>query len=734
MVNYDLIFFSLFCQMHEDLPEPTEVQIPQASFNTVDFTPAQIAFTLFEDNVYMMNKKHFMYLSTQEMKWIEIAPLPFSERMGQSMTTTPHGIAFFGGKEGSSSFYNDLWLYNNNDWSYVTCDIISERAFHAAEWDNKTNSLIICGGQNLNSIFDDIYLVDIKTQKVSRIVIPGIPKFRDHTITSLPDGTFCLFGGWYRTPDLYHDQQNSSLYILNPVQLSFAKIETDFENAGFFSHFASYIYGMLFIFGSQVDTYPKKKIGDQDVPIRIAWMFDFNHRTWIPLDLPSPSERCQVSPIFIFTSMKLSNHKSLHVIDDCFSKLIEFPVFSETPPENIQNHPQFIKFMRKNLEYASKFYKDYKTPLDSDIKIKLKTLEDTRNSFIQTVSTKGVLNDVEAKNIFELSDNIRRIGNSISVAEKLYRCIQRSPGYNTYNQQPPSNDSIHNIVLELHKMNEKFQNEIKPLDDEAQKLSQQIEQATFFKMNESFNPQTYIPVKSLAEYERLRENSKQLAQEIVYEKGKLKTESSNISSQSKQKKETIMNIYDQLWGITKRETEILTDKYKTQIEFYKALIGLTQTRDKELTFDDQNARKSAEQVLTIPQKTEKIQYVQDDLTDYLQELDDVMDDLDSNKASHHQATFAQKLANLKKALGCFETWTKDAKKRLGIQNLTGMNLNADETRRKSIRIARQRKSTSLSRNEYYSRPFESNVGSQREFLSDLEDTLNELERGLESFL
>lgn len=62
-------------------------------------------------------------------------------------------------------------------------------------------------------------------------------------------------------------------------------------------------------------------------------MFAFKRRVWIP-------------PNF---KMEISQNRALHVLDEGFKKLFTYTVFTKEPPSNASNHPQFVHFLRENL-------------------------------------------------------------------------------------------------------------------------------------------------------------------------------------------------------------------------------------------------------------------------------------------------------------------------------------------------------------------------------------------------
>ena len=155
---------------------------------------------LHEDIIYL-NYNGLFTLTTEglisnenvQLNWQEITPIPFGQRYGQTMTSTPYGLAFFGGRDNENCYFNDLWLYYNKEWTYITCNI-EKRACHSTIWDGKSN-LIIYGGISNLLLTNDFYFINILNQTTKKISINFPFLLNTFTLTLNSLGEIILYGG-----------------------------------------------------------------------------------------------------------------------------------------------------------------------------------------------------------------------------------------------------------------------------------------------------------------------------------------------------------------------------------------------------------------------------------------------------------------------------------------------------------------------------------------------------------
>ena len=637
-----------------DVPPP-----PRAQMINMDDVATQNIDRLLPGSLAICNHGGTLYLATENiyycppeptLKWRRIHPVPFQSRTGQSMTSTPHGVAFFGGKEGTGYFHNDLWVYNKKDWSYITCDIPA-RSHHAAAWDPR-GYLVICGGQRKGSHLNDVYLVNISKQETIKVEIPGMPHIGAHTMTAIDKDKFLLFGGSKEDKVPNEDRMmvvgNSDLYILNIEKKEISKLQTDFANTGFSSHFAEFMWGRLFVFhGFTVQTSGKS----------VSWMFDFEHNVWVPLDLS-----VDVSPVYMFCSKDMSQNRSLHVLDWHLNKLVEIPIFTEEPPENVNNHPQFLHFLETHLKHAIRFFDKYKSPFAAELHDKIATVHDDQDRLEKLAVESRVVNKRDASEAMERMREYSKVRDLHLHAAKVKRImdsLQHKRSLERPNNAGTLQDgkTVHQIVVELHEVRAQMKKELTPYDEEAQKLSEMIEAATFDLLNSRFeSPDPNY--KSVAEFERLQEDSRQLAHEIRYERAKLQEQREQLLAAQSEKKQTILNIRDQLWGLTRREADINRQLVATRDEFYGQLSQLTLLRKDELVIDDPAAREAAKSLMLLPQKQQRLQEVWEKLRELKEDFVVSVNDLDMSTSTQREGSASKRLSRITRSLKNLTTWAQ----------------------------------------------------------------------------
>ena len=704
-----LQFFRISNKMLDVPPPPSEqvIVMDEVEGQNLDkLLPGSLAICLHEDTLYLSMGSLYYCLPEPPLRWRRIQPVPFFPRTGQSMTSTPHGVAFFGGKEGTGYFYNDLWVYNKKDWSYVTCDV-SSRSHHAAAWDPK-GYLVICGGQSKGSHLNDVYCVNLAKHETTKVEIPGMPYIGAHTMTAIGNDTFLLFGG--SREDRSHEGEkprvvgNSDIYLLNLEKKEISKLSTNFANTGFSSHFAEFMWGRLFVFhGFRVQTSGKI----------VSWMFDFEHNVWVPLDFS-----VEVSPVYMFCSQELSQKKSLHVLDWHLNKIVEFPIFTEEPPENVNNHPQFLHFLEHHLRHAIRFFDNYKSPYAAELQDKIATVHDDQDRLEKLAVDSGVVKKEDASEAMERLREYSTVRDLHLHASKVKRIMDSLQQKRSLDKQTPqcwkseSSKTVHQIVVELHELKTQMKRELTPLDQEATKLADMIEAATFDSLNSRFN-NTDPNYKSVAEFERIQEDSRQLAHEIKYERARLAEELEQVNVVHNEKKETILNIRDQLWGLTRRETDINRELVAIRDELYGQLAQLTQLRTEELVIADPKAREAAKNLMILPQKQQRLQEVWEKLRELKEDFAVSVTDLDMSTSTQREGSASKRLSRINRAVKNLTKWTQSAKK------------TSEEVKKRR----RNRGKDGNKEFDLYS-PFIDSVGLWQVFVDDMDQVLTSIETTL----
>ena len=106
------------------LDQPPILQEQNITNNTeISDGTFRINICVHEDTVYLTNKD-LWFFNCGDFIWKKISPLPICSFDGQSITSTPYGIVFFGGNGGNSYFSNDLWIFDKGNWDYITLSLI----------------------------------------------------------------------------------------------------------------------------------------------------------------------------------------------------------------------------------------------------------------------------------------------------------------------------------------------------------------------------------------------------------------------------------------------------------------------------------------------------------------------------------------------------------------------------------------------------------------------------------
>ncbi|KAK8888017.1 Adagio protein 3 [Tritrichomonas musculus] len=604
------------------------------------------------DSFFLCTSELWYFQRSQPLQWKKESQLPFQKRQGQSMTSTPSGIVFFGGQSDLLT-YNDLWIYNKGQWSYVTCDIPA-RANHAAACD-KNGRLVICGGTTENqAVLHDLYVIDLKTQKVKELKIPDFPPVsHEHSLTLLPDGTFVLFGGEMKlSSDNKVQSIEYNMYILDLEKKTVNKIETDFQNK-IDSHFTAVIYGMLFVFGGSD---------------RKVWMFNFDHHVWIPFSLPKFNNN-EFRPYYVFSSFLFTEDKCLHLVSDDFKKLATVPVFGEPPPSDpyiLKNHPHFIHFLRTNLIKAHDFFKEYEPSSKEVLPEQRVILDQVRSRFRQKNEKVKIVPDKSVENIYKLIDTLNAIEYLMLHAKKIQKLMEFSSltsnidlskdrkqdeeAFLTLSEQKLNQlISVHQVIVDIQNLMILRAKELKPLNEQCESLIRDIENSTFFTLSEAHSSSNSIEEQtdsldlqmstdekkkkkkkapssvppdsskrtsrhdrdkrssrkasefgskhSSLSFEQLAEDSKQLAHTISFERQRYENEmkSQNIKDKeneisSIQQSDVVLNILDQLCNVSQREIHFMSQIRPVCDNFFNVLSDLTNLRESELTIDDEATR------------------------------------------------------------------------------------------------------------------------------------------------
>jgi hypothetical protein len=564
---------------------------------------------------------------------------------------------------------------------------------------------VICGGLRKEGNSSEIYLIDLTKQETIEVKVPGMPAISKHSFLWRND-CFCMFGGSILKED-GSPLPNSQIFLLDLVKLNFSVVETEFENPGFYSHYVDFLFGRLFVAGGPVPSSGK----------RISWLFDFLHNMWVPLDFGF-----DISPACIFTSKKWTRFKDLHILDDKFSRILRYPLFTETQMSDVTNHPQFIHFLNKNLRFAVDFFNTLPSPNFVSLQQQTDSFIDARDQIHARLTRSGLFSDEDIRPTLSILNDCETARDTLLFTEKVSRLMDtiRTAKPPKKSVIPPTRIipvaqlSVHQIVADLHDVRTRLRREIASLDAEAQSLSSRLDCATFAHAVSTFQKSQE---KSLVKLEQIQENSRQLAQEIRVARAKLADELKGVATVQSEKSEAILHIRDQLWGVAGREIEVTKERNEVRRQLYESLAELAKLRNEELSCESEDARKSAGLLVVYPTMDQAMLDALAKVGELKEEFATAIDGLDSSKASQREGSAAKKLARAQAALKALQKWLVDAKKKS----------ERSATIAKGKLAKKRKRSTGQIRAHPYFTPFAESMGSVGVFLADVRRVLDLIE-------
>lgn len=645
-------------------------------------------------NCYYVCANELYYIDLQEgtPTWRKVSTLPFLQRNGQSMTSTPSGIVFFGGQDKNMvSYYNDLWIYSTQNWEYVTCDI-PVRAFHAAACDQNGN-LIICGGfiDSQHSLHD-IYLINLKTQVVTELNIPFLPKVSYHSLTPLPDGAFILYGS--KSEDTREEKsQNKGLknemYILNLQNACVKKIMTNYQKTEIDLHSASYVFGNLYLCSRNNPSSP-------------VWLFNFERNIFIPYYIQIQSQ--PISPLCLFSiPFNRKDEKSkqnvicLQCITHDYKSYASIRIFTEEPPSDyyqLINRPDYIEFMRNRLIQSQSFF-DSKGQLAFNSLTGNRLINSRRNNLIDINNKSQKLNSADIQETFALMDQLlstnylllhaKKVSKLIEVTKQDFGIVNNNEFEREETREIKEFVSVHDIITDLMSLAPQREKELSELDRQCSNYVNEIENCTFQLLLTNFDPNASSSrskrkrqessnqecdskkrsskkddgektskkkqhrsksyVSPLTKYERMIEDSQQLARQIVYERqrcNELTNERKKLTAMKKKK--ALFGIYDHLWNVSFKEMELKRKLESVQTEYFDALSQMVECREQELGITDQSTRDFSKKLASEMALEHKYKKLQTQLTEASTGLSNSISKLTNSNA---QIEFDEKIQQLK---------------------------------------------------------------------------------------
>ena len=669
-------------------------------------------FCIHDEKVYILSNELYNFQPAPQLMWTQVPLLPFSKREGQSVTSTPSGLAFFGGKD-DNTLYNDLWVFMG-EWTYVTADVPA-RWNQAACCDGQGH-LVIYGGEGpKQQVFNDLYVIDISTQETTEIKIPNLPPMKFHSLTAIDEKRIFLFGGHV----IRREKQEEIIYethIIDIQEHTITQIRTDFENNNLHPnrHYSAFIFGMVFIFGVV------------DKPI---WMFNLENNVWIPFRLPKDL----VNPAFLFVSEQFSHKQAINIIDDKLDKLADFPIFTNPPTGDISQNPQFIYFLKNQLQGGINYIENL-TMLDEN----MTKLIESRRTILPKLAK--VIPGALPSQLFAYQDQLNWSKELNISSTKLKNMISTAEGQLSLSndqQNSQDQDEIHNIIAQININRKKYKEKISQLDIENENLAKQIREYSFFALNsqlDAANRNSGYPDY----WVRLSQKSQQLANEIQFEQSKLEEEKAKKNLKVLIKKSKILNIRDQLWSLSQQEYSLSQQLKAVQTEFYNKISQVLKNRNRELLISStyENSKKVAELYLKTPTETNGMKALLENLANYRKEIENILRELDPKNTVKCEGSNESKLNSIRTNLDNINDWIEDAKAYLEPGQKSSSRVSSqrmERQRKKTLSMMKSPNITIYIPNEYLT-PFTDCIGDPDKFFKDIDLLLKKIEKDVNTIV
>ena len=419
----------------------------------------------YQDSVYLNYKNDFFRLqingliSTDEsdFSWIPIIGSPLNERSGQSMTSTSKGIVFYGGEDFSHTIYDDLWIFDGKEWSFLSPSI-PPLAYHAACFDGK-ESLIIHGGtlviskKVVYSPANIFYCINLSTGYVNKIElsIPSFPKsiFR-HSIVRLHTGKFCIFGG---KSDVNTVLDSFFYFTLDPNAIE--EVNMPFK-LPIYAHKCVEIYNLLFVTGGK---------GKDRNDYKFPWIFDISHQIWFEF------KTVRFDCIFSFTSQSISSNNIIHFISQSYNQLLSYTVFKQSQSTDLLSNQEYYNFLVPILKKGMESFKtdQLKHIENNNIETLMKQILQIgrdKFSFSETLIQEGVKNKTQYDQLLSLQ---------FRLASFNYNLVSKQDTKSQlYKNEKDSNSSI--TVKEPKELIRKYKSNLIQSKEELKKATKEAKQ------------------------------------------------------------------------------------------------------------------------------------------------------------------------------------------------------------------------------------------------------------------
>lgn len=495
-----------------------------------------------------------------QLSWQKDPLMPFGRRIGQSMTTSNQSIVFFGGHDDSGIYYNDLWMYNTDSklWTYVTTNV-HQRAFHASAG-NGNSCLIISGGKFKETIFDDIYLINLKTSVTTKIDIGVNLKFFNHSLIQLPNSQFCLIGG-------YDEQSkvNNKIKLIDLENKREEILNTEYDNLDVISPNVTFSYDLLMVAGSK----------NEEKFISSLMMFSFENKIWIPLNL------IKYQSFIPLIGFSIKNYYgSILLLNEELSQIAIYYIFDgNKTPKFSRDNPEYIDFLERNLYDGLKVFKNLSSPFKQQIHVEQLKLETNMNEISKLIKDNKLLTEDKIKPILQSEKDNNTLRKIVQYTNIITSIVNNNKNTKLSKNKENNETDIKLLINKIFEQKKLYTKTKEELEAKAYSLSNRIEILTLYE--QTFNNDTKIE-----EDNNLIYTSLQIADKIKILQNKIK----KLRGQYKEEYQKYQNIknstlsnYIQFDNIYRNKKQLNSKLNEAKSNYYKSFSNLFDERFKVLS-------------------------------------------------------------------------------------------------------------------------------------------------------
>lgn len=246
---------------------------------------------------------------------------------GSQMVNLGNVLYLFGGYTNNKKCINDLWKFENNQWSKVHPMNPPAPRFDHTLCAND-NKLYLFGGQNWEKCFGDLVIYDIETNKWTLFDAPNAPCPRHGHTSDVLDSQLWLFGGMNTKQEVMSD-----LYVFDCTSAQWFLLEADTCPTPRAWSTAFWLDDTFGIFGGA---------GQNMDAMNDIWTFNYDECNWTKMIVqgPLPEPRFKHTSVFFKNSLFVvggqdinTTQLNVHQLDLTIDppKWCKLPEFDEPP-------------------------------------------------------------------------------------------------------------------------------------------------------------------------------------------------------------------------------------------------------------------------------------------------------------------------------------------------------------------------------------------------------------------